>query len=402
MENELILFETADKEIKLTVPIKNNTVWLNRKQLAELFGRDVKTIGKHINNALKEELDNSVVANFATTASDGKVYQVEHYNLDMIISTGYRVKSNRGVEFRKWANSVLKQYIIQGYAINEKRLEALQRTINIQTKMLACTLEVDEAEVLKAVSLYTNALMLLDQYDHQSLKKPTGSKATSCPKGKKVELKKIITIGIWRDNEMNIKDFKWTREPDDYTLTDDKIEIITQPGTDLWQRTYYHFRNDNAPVLQIETEEKFFSFIVKTDFKESHHRFDQCGVVMYLDSENWLKGSIEYENDYFQHLGSVVTNNGYSDWATTEIDAEIKSMWYRLSRREDDYCIECSEDGIRFKQMRICHMWAGAGKIKFGIYACSPEDSSFKAVFTDMKLTECQWKAHDGQKPDEM
>ena len=137
MENELILFETADKEIKLTVPIKNNTVWLNRKQLAELFGRDVKTIGKHINNALKEELDNSVVANFATTALDGKVYQVEHYNLDMIISIGYRVKSNRGVEFRKWANSVLKQYIIQGYAINEKRLEALQRTINIQTKMLA-------------------------------------------------------------------------------------------------------------------------------------------------------------------------------------------------------------------------------------------------------------------------
>ena len=445
MENELILFETADKEIKLTVPIKNNTVWLNRKQLAELFGRDVKTIGKHINNALKEELDNSVVANFATTASDGKVYQVEHYNLDMIISIGYRVKSNRGVEFRKWANSVLKQYIIQGYAINEKRLEALQRTINIQTKMLACTLEVDEAEVLKAVSLYTNALMLLDQYDHQSLKKPTGSKAIyrityeDCrnmvnamedsfhsdvfgiekEKGK-VEgilaavyqnvfggdvypsLEEKITIEIWRDNEMNIKDFKWTREPDDYTLTDDKIEIITQLGTDLWQRTYYHFRNDNAPVLQIETEEKFFSFMVKTDFKESHHRFDQCGVVMYLDSENWLKGSIEYENDNFQHLGSVVTNNGYSDWATTEIDAEIKSMWYRLSRREDDYCIECSEDGIRFKQMRICHMWAGAGKIKFGIYACSPEDSSFKAVFTDMKLTECQWKAHDGQKPDEM
>ena len=94
MENELILFETADKKIKLTVPIENNTVWLNRNQLAELFGRDVKTIGKHINNALKEELDDSVVANFATTASDGKVYQVEHYNLDMIISVGYRVKSN--------------------------------------------------------------------------------------------------------------------------------------------------------------------------------------------------------------------------------------------------------------------------------------------------------------------
>lgn len=176
MENELILFETTDKEIKLIVPIENNTVWLNRIQLAELFGRDVKTIGKHINNALKEELDNSVVANFATTASDGKVYQVEHYNLDMIISVGYRVKSKRGVEFRKWANNVLKQYIIQGYAINEKRLDALQRTVDIQTKMLACTLEVDEADVLKAVNLYTNALILLDQYDHQSLEKPEGTR----------------------------------------------------------------------------------------------------------------------------------------------------------------------------------------------------------------------------------
>ena len=176
MKNELILFETADKEIKLNVSVNDNTVWLNRNQLAELFERDVKTIGKHINNALKEELDNSVVANFATTASDGKTYQVEHYNLDMIISVGYRVKSNRGVEFRKWANKILKQYIIQGYAINEKRLEALQRTVSIQTKMLASTLEVEKIDVLKAVNLYTEALMLLDQYDHQSLNKPEGSK----------------------------------------------------------------------------------------------------------------------------------------------------------------------------------------------------------------------------------
>lgn len=176
MENELVLFETADKEIKLNVSVNNNTVWLNRNQLAELFQRDVKTIGKHINNALKEELDHSVVANFATTASDGKTYHVEHYNLDMIISVGYRVKSNRGVEFRKWANKVLKQYIIQGYAINEKRLEALQRTVSIQNKMLASSLDVEETDVLKAVSLYTDALMLLDQYDRQSLNKPEGNK----------------------------------------------------------------------------------------------------------------------------------------------------------------------------------------------------------------------------------
>lgn len=201
---------------------------------------------------------------------------------------------------------------------------------------------------------------------------------------------------------MNLKDFKWTRQPESYKIYNDKIEIITKPHTDLWQRTYYHFQNDNAPVLQIETDEKYFSFVVKTEFNDSHHRFDQCGIVMYLDSENWLKGSIEYENNQFQHLGSVVTNHGYSDWATTAIDASIKSMWYRLSRREDDYCIECSTDGIVFTQMRICHMFKGNGKITFGIYACSPEDSSFKAVFSHMQILECQWKAHDGQQPDEV
>ena len=200
--------------------------------------------------------------------------------------------------------------------------------------------------------------------------------------------------------KFDIHDFQWTREPADFCLTDDGVQIVTRPHTDLWQRTYYHFRNDNAPVLQMETEEKFFSFVVKTSFEESHHRFDQCGVVMYLDSDNWLKASIEYENERFQHLGSVVTNLGYSDWATTAIDAGIKSMWYRLSRREDDYCIECSADGEHFSQMRVCHMHRGGGKIRFGIYACSPEDSSFRAVFTDMALTECKWLAHDGQQPD--
>ncbi len=199
----------------------------------------------------------------------------------------------------------------------------------------------------------------------------------------------------------SIRDFFWTRELESYTATEEKVEIVTKPHTDLWQRTYYHFRNDNAPVFQMETEERYFSFTVKTAF-ESKHRFDQCGVVMYLDSENWLKASIEYENEEFQHLGSVATNLGYSDWATTAIDASIKSMWYRFSRREDDYCIECSRDGVRFSQMRICHMHKGGGKIRFGIYACSPEDSSFKATFTHMQMTECKWLAHDGQAPDEV
>ena len=176
---------------------------------------------------------------------------------------------------------------------------------------------------------------------------------------------------------LDINKMKWTREPKQYSIASDKIEIITEPHTDLWQRTYYHFRNDNAPALQMSTDKKYFSFIVKTEF-ESKNRFDQCGVVMYLDSENWLKASVEYENESFQHLGSVVTNMGYSDWATTAIDAAVKSMWYRFSRREDDYCIECSADGVNYSQMRICHIWRADETIQFGIYACSPENSSLQ------------------------
>ncbi|MCI8822401.1 MAG: DUF1349 domain-containing protein [Lachnospiraceae bacterium] len=199
---------------------------------------------------------------------------------------------------------------------------------------------------------------------------------------------------------MDLTKFSWTREPESCTINGDIIEVVTKPHTDLWQRTYYHFRNDNAPVFQMETDEQYFSFVVKTEFEESHHRYDQCGIVMYLDSENWLKGTVEYENEKYQNLGSVVTNQGYSDWATTAIDPSIKSMWYRFSRREDDYSIEWSEDGITFTQMRVCHMHRGKGRIRFGIYACSPEESSFKAVFSHMQMMECQWKAHDGQQPD--
>lgn len=199
---------------------------------------------------------------------------------------------------------------------------------------------------------------------------------------------------------VDMSKFKWTREPDHYSISESAVEIVTKPHTDLWQRTYYGFCNDNAPVFQMSISQKFFSFVVKTEFNESNHRFDQCGVVVYLNSENWLKGSIEYENESFQHLGSVVTNDGYSDWATTEIPSDVKSMWYRLSRRGNDFCVECSEDGTVFHQMRICHLHEAKDEIQVGIYACSPEESSFRAVFTHMELMECKWLAHDGQKPD--
>lgn len=204
-----------------------------------------------------------------------------------------------------------------------------------------------------------------------------------------------------KENNMDLTSFFWTRKPEHCEMNENTVKITTEPHTDLWQRTYYHFRNDSAPLFQTESDEKYFSFVVKTSFEESHHRFDQCGIVLYLDSENWIKGSIEYENDTFQHLGSVVTNHGYSDWATTEIPADIKSMWYRLSRREDDFRIECSQDGKIWKQMRIAHLHEGKNTVRFGIYACSPEDSSFTAVFSDMEITACAWAAHDGQQPDE-
>lgn len=180
--DQIVIFETEDKQITLSVPVERDEVWLNRAQMAELFDRDIKTVGKHITNALREELaGQEVVAKFATTtqhgAIDGKTqtHMTEYYNLDMILSVGYRVKSKRGIEFRRWANNVLKQYIFQGYAINENRLTALQKTVEIQSKMLASTLKVDEAEILQAVNQYTKALSLLDNYDHQALKKPDGT-----------------------------------------------------------------------------------------------------------------------------------------------------------------------------------------------------------------------------------
>ena len=200
--------------------------------------------------------------------------------------------------------------------------------------------------------------------------------------------------------KINAKEMEWLRAPKQYTVTEDCVEMITEPHTDLWQRTYYHFRNDNAPVLQLRTKEKYFSFIVKTTFDTSV-RYDQAGIVLYLDSDNWLKASVEYENNQIQRLGSVVTNHGYSDWSSVDVDSSIKTMWFRLSRREDDFCIENAVDGEHFKQMRICHLFQAKDEIRFGVYACSAEDSSFRAVFTDMEMTDCRWLAHDGQAPDE-
>ena len=190
MKNEIILFE--NQNVKLEVNMKDETVWLNREQLSMLFARDIKTIGKHINNALNEELDNSVVAKFATTAKDGKTYQVEYYNLDMIISVGYRVKSQNGVIFRKWANKVLKDYMIKGYAVNQKRLEYLEKTIKLIdiAGRIDTELKGTEAqEIIKVINNYSNALNLLDDYDHKRITRPNGTK-----NNKKITYEDCISI----------------------------------------------------------------------------------------------------------------------------------------------------------------------------------------------------------------
>ena len=176
MNNDIVIFKNGELELEVSVSEDRNTVWLSLDQMAELFSRDKSTISRHIRNLFNEgELDkNSVVAKIATTASDGKTYQVDYFNLDVIISVGYRVKSKRGVQFRIWATSILKNYMLKGYAINQKRLEALDRTVKIQSRIIASTLELDEKEVLNVVEAYADALTMLDDYDHGCLVKPNG------------------------------------------------------------------------------------------------------------------------------------------------------------------------------------------------------------------------------------
>jgi regulation of enolase protein 1 (concanavalin A-like superfamily) len=200
---------------------------------------------------------------------------------------------------------------------------------------------------------------------------------------------------------------QWIFKPKEHRLEENTISITTEPGTDFWQRSYYGFRNDNAHALLWERKENF-TFTTKVEFNYKK-QFDQCGVLIYLNSENWFKASIEFENDRISRLGSVVTNLGYSDWATTDMELP-DSIWYRLSRRGPDFLIESSKEGKIFEQMRIFHLHklgettTEMGKanppmpalhsIRFGVYACSPSNSSFQAVFRDFRIESSKWPAH--------
>ena len=208
--------------------------------------------------------------------------------------------------------------------------------------------------------------------------------------------------------ELELQTGKWLNKPAYYEVTEKSVDIKTEPNTDIWQRSYYGFGNDNSPAYLFSSDENF-TFIAKAKF-EYNRQFDQCGLVIYIDSDNWFKSSIEYENDTYSRLGSVVTNGGYSDWATGDI-ALPNEIWYRLSRRGPDFLIEYSLDGDDFRQMRIFHLsvlgittekmgksnppMPAQSTIRFGIYACSPSDSSFTARFTNLELRPCYWLAHN-------
>ena len=221
--------------------------------------------------------------------------------------------------------------------------------------------------------------------------------------------KKDVTCQSMKEKnvKLDLNNGEWINEPSAQLITSNSVVITTEPETDFWQRSYYGFRNDNAPALLFDSSDNF-TLTVKAQFAY-RKQFDQCGLIIYLDSEHWFKASVEYENDELSRLGSVVTNNGHSDWATSDIETPTE-IWYRLSRRGPDFLIESSYDGINYKQMRVFHLHVlgettlemgrvnpplpAENVVRFGFYACSPSASSFKAEFSNIKLEPCKWLAH--------
>ena len=236
LKNEIIIFE--NQNVTLEVNMKDETVWLSLDQMAKLFDRDKSVISRHIKNTLEEELkDEVVVAKFATTTKHGAIEgktqtkEVEYYNLDMIISVGYRVKSKNGIIFRKWANQILKDYLIKGYAVNERRLEYLEKAvklIDIASRNLEGLDQLGASDIIKVLQSYTKSLDLLDDYDHKSLTKPKGNISSE-----KITYKNCIDI---------IKTLKFHEKSDLFAIERDKgLESIirniyqTFDGADVYE-----------------------------------------------------------------------------------------------------------------------------------------------------------------------
>ena len=282
IKNEIILFE--NQNVKLEVNMKDETVWLSLDQMSRLFDRDKSVISRHIKNILREELNNEVVvANFATTAKDGKTYQVDYYNLDMIISVGYRVNSKQGIIFRKWANKILKDYIIKGYAVNQKRLEYLEKTIKLIdiAGRIDTELKGNEAQdIIKVINNYSNALNLLDDYDYKRISKPKGT----------IDNKKITY-----ENCINVIDkLKFNNDSDLFALERNNglKEIIG---------TIYASFDEKDLYLTIEEKAANFLYLITKNhvFIDGNKRIAATLFIYFLDFYNLL----------YTENGQVIDNN---------------------------------------------------------------------------------------------
>ena len=270
MKNEIVLFK--NQNVKLEVNMKDETVWLSLDQMAKLFDRDKSVISRHIKNALEEELDNSVVAKFATTAKDGKTYQVDYYNLDMIISVGYRVKSKNGIIFRKWANQVLKDYLIKGYSVNQKRLEYLEKTI----KLIDIAGRIDQKlngneaqEIIKVINNYSNALNLLDDYDYGKIAKPKGTNSDN-----KINYENCMNI---------INQLRWKSDSSLFALERDKgLESIIE-------NIYASFNGQDVYPSIEEKASNFLYLITKNHtFIDGNKRIAATLFIYFLEFYNIL------------------------------------------------------------------------------------------------------------------
>lgn len=186
------------------------------------------------------------------------------------------------------------------------------------------------------------------------------------------------------------REFFWKNPPSASTLTAEGLTLTTDPCTDFWQRTHYGFRADSGHCLLTKVKGNF-TMTVSVEF-DYQTQFDQCGVVVYESEDTWMKGSIERENDTMGRLGSVVTNHGWSDWATADIPAAIRSVSYRLHRRGDDFLLERAFPGEDWAQMRIFHLHGIGEEVSVGVYACSPKESSFTAAFSLPEFAPCSWE----------
>ncbi|MBP3445449.1 MAG: virulence protein RhuM/Fic/DOC family protein [Bacilli bacterium] len=284
MKNEIVLFK--NQNVKLEVNMKDETVWLSLDQMAKLFGRDKSVISRHIKNALEEELDISTVANFATVKNEGGrnvTRNIDYYNLDMIISIGYRVKSQNGVIFRKWATKILKDYMIKGYAVNQKRLEYLEKTVKLIdiAGRIDTKLKGNEAqEIIKVINNYSNALDLLDDYDHKRITKPNGTKDN-----KKITYEDCLNI---------ITKLRFSNDSDLFAVERNQglKEII---GT-----TYQSFDGkDLYPTIE-EKAANFLYLIIKNHaFIDGNKRIAATLFIYFL----------EFYNILYNENGQVIDNN---------------------------------------------------------------------------------------------